>query len=100
MQARIADILWHQDQKRGAAILPKQLLHIGHWISFPTPPTLIPFDYTENGSLKLNENDTIHLLLETQLVPNKDNNGILLVSILPSMFLFVNFKFLYSCGSD
>lgn len=78
---------------RGAALLPKQRLHLGHWISFPPSPTLVPFDYTENANLKLDEKDCIHLLLETHLVPNKET-GMLLVRRDLCLVIQISFHYL------
>lgn len=72
--ARIADILWHQQNQRGAALLPKQKLHLDSWITFPKLPNLIPFDISENLELCLDKENEIHLLLETNLIPDLDNN--------------------------
>lgn len=78
-KARVVDMLWSQDHLRGVAILPKQILWIGSWMSFPKGPNLIPIDIEEdNLNLNIDENNSIHLLLETELLPcfnNAFNDG-------------------------
>ena len=69
-QARIADVIWLSEFYRGAALLPKQHLNLGPWISFPAPPNLIPFDICATNEIELNNDESIYVLLETDLIPN------------------------------
>lgn len=70
-KARVVDMLWSQDQLRGVAILPKQILWLGSWMSFPATPSFIPIDVADldAGILNLDENNLVHLLVEMELVP-------------------------------
>lgn len=73
-KARVVDMLWSQDNLRGVAILPKQILWIGSWMSFPKGPNLIPIDIEDDSpKLDIDESNSIHLLLETELVPGFSN---------------------------
>lgn len=80
-QARIADIIWHEEGQRGAALIPKQHLYLSPWISFPEPPSLVPFEMTPNpADFTLNEGEPVFILLETDLHPNIENaNNVLMV---------------------
>lgn len=70
-KARVVDMLWHYDSLRGVAISPKQILWLNSWTSFPNGSSLIPVDLDANSStqLELDENNIVHLLLETELMP-------------------------------
>lgn len=80
-QARIADIIWHQEGQRGAALIPKQHLYLSPWISFPEPPSLVPFEMTPSPlDFTLNKGEPVFILLETDLHPNIENaNNVLMV---------------------
>ncbi|KAL5274469.1 HLCS family protein [Megaselia abdita] len=67
--ARICDFLWLKDNKRGCCLVPKQIVHLGPWVSFPSLPTLIPIttNYESSKALQIEENNKIYLLLETEI---------------------------------
>lgn len=83
LKARVVDMLWFQNSLRGVVILPKQILWLGSWMSFPSGPNLIPIDFSDSPRLDIEDNNVIHLLLETELVPylnaNKDGTAALMV---------------------
>lgn len=58
-------------------MVPKQVVHLGPWISFPSLPTLIPItmNYDASKALHIDENNRIHLLLETELTPDLNSRA-------------------------
>ncbi|XP_055701269.1 biotin--protein ligase isoform X2 [Phlebotomus papatasi] len=77
-QARIRDILWHNGTQRGCTLFPGQSIYLKPWISFPKPPTLVPFAVQGNG-LELDGESLVYLLLETATVPTTNENSMQLL---------------------
>lgn len=70
-KARVVDLMWSQDDLRGVAIWPEQIIWSNSWMSFPQSPCLIPIDLKgEHPSFELDEKNIVHLILETELVPS------------------------------
>lgn len=82
-QARIADMIWHHpDGQRGAALVPRQHINLGSWISLPTLPTLCPFELSATDAYvpaTQNANETVFILLETDLQPGESTGNVLMV---------------------
>lgn len=89
--ARISDVIWNEDCQRGAALLPKQHIYLCPWISFPPQPNLVPFNIS-SSNIELNKENLIHILLETELVPQRqqDNNDLMV-----SKQIFHSFKCIF-----
>ncbi|XP_055908964.1 biotin--protein ligase isoform X2 [Eupeodes corollae] len=68
-EAKVCDLLWMFADRRGCCLTPSQNIHIGPWVTFPEPPTLIPFNCTSSEELSLDKTKTVHLLLETDILP-------------------------------
>lgn len=53
-------------------MVPKQIVHLGPWVSFPALPCLIPItmNYEISKTLHIDEKNKIHLLLETEITPD------------------------------
>lgn len=71
-EARICDFLWLRENKRGCCLVPKQIISLGSFVSFPALPSLIPItmNYEASKTLQINENQKVHLLLETEITPD------------------------------
>lgn len=77
-------MLWTQESLRGVAISPKQILWLGSWMSFPSAPNFVPIDITDiESKLVLDENNIVHLLLETEVLPhwNSIREGLSSISV-------------------
>ncbi|KAL7018719.1 hypothetical protein ACKWTF_010880 [Chironomus riparius] len=68
-EASVHDCFWSNDISQGISISPKQILYINPFITFPTPPSLIPFSYSAKNLPDIGKNDVIHALIEAELVP-------------------------------
>lgn len=68
-QARISDVIWHENDRQGIALTPKQHVLLDPWISFPQAPNLIPFEVQTHAGLQLDEQQLLYALLETQIFP-------------------------------
>ncbi|XP_070491225.1 uncharacterized protein Hcs isoform X2 [Chironomus tepperi] len=68
-EATVQDCFWSNDISQGISISPKQILYINPFITFPTPPSLIPFSYSVKSVPEITKNDVIHALIEAELVP-------------------------------
>lgn len=80
-KARIADVIWHEDDRQGIALSPRQQLLLDPWISFPQSPHLVPFEVQPTLGLRLDEEQLMYALLETQLSPVEPRaNNVLMVS--------------------
>lgn len=57
--------------------MPKQIVHLGRWVTFPSLPTLIPItmNYEASKTLQIDESNKIHLLLETEITPVPRNEA-------------------------
>lgn len=87
-QARIADMIWHQDGQRGAALVPRQHINLGSWISFQPPPCLVPFELTAGDYVATaTASETVFILLETDLQPGESNGNVLMVCVILILFL-------------
>lgn len=73
-EATVQECFWSNEMSQGISIAPKQILYINPFITFPTPPSLIPFSYSVKDVGDLNSDDIIHALIEADLNPvdNKD----------------------------
>ncbi|XP_055847706.1 biotin--protein ligase isoform X2 [Episyrphus balteatus] len=72
-EAKVCDLLWMFADHRGCCLTPSQNIHIGPWVTFPEPPTLIPFNCSSSSSdeeLNLDKGKIVHLLLETDIIPS------------------------------
>lgn len=79
-KARIADVIWHEDDRQGIALSPRQQLLLDPWISFPEAPHLVPFEVQPTQGLRLDEEQVMYALLETQLSPVEPrSNNVLMV---------------------
>ncbi|XP_059610986.1 uncharacterized protein LOC132257934 [Phlebotomus argentipes] len=78
LQARIRDVLWHNGTQRGCTLFPKQTVYLSPWISFPKPPTLVPFSCQSNG-LAVDEESQVYLLLETDTLPVSSESSLQLL---------------------
>jgi hypothetical protein len=69
-EATVHDCFWSNDISQGISISPKQILYINPFITFPTPPSLIPFSYSVKNLPEFAKNDVIHALIEAELIPD------------------------------
>lgn len=82
-EATVQDCFWSNNISQGISITPKQILYINPFITFPTPPSLIPFSYSVKSVPEITKNDVIHALIEAELVPETNLSlPVLEVSIL------------------
>lgn len=86
-EATVQDCFWSNDISQGISISPKQILYINPFITFPTPPSLIPFSYSVKSVPEITKNDVIHALIEAELVPETN----LLLPVLEVSAYFVDF---------
>lgn len=69
-EATVHDCFWSNDISQGISISPKQILYINPFITFRTPPSLIPFSYSVKSLPEISEKDVIHALIEADLIPD------------------------------
>jgi hypothetical protein len=76
-EATVQECIWSNELSQGISILPKQILYINPFITFPPPPSLIPFCSTSQCVSDLSnrkENDVIHALIEAELNPDDNRD--------------------------
>ena len=71
-EAAIQDCFWSNDFSQGISISPKQVLYINPFITFPAPPSLVPFTYSVKNLPEISKDDVIHALIEADLIPDSD----------------------------
>lgn len=69
-EATVQECIWSNEIAQGISILPKQIVYVNPFISFPTPPSLIPFPCGEE--IVPDSNDVIHALIEVELNPEEN----------------------------
>lgn len=76
-EAKICDLLWMFADHRGCCLTPLQSIHVGPWVTFPEPPSLIPFNCSSlSEEINLDRNSIVHLLLETDIIPSLPENNL------------------------
>lgn len=81
-KARVVDLLWSEDNWRGVAILPKQVVRLNSWVTFPPRTGMIPIDVDRDGpALNLDEMNIVYLLLETEVTPCAVSGDISSISV-------------------
>jgi hypothetical protein len=53
-------------------VSPKQLIYLNPFITFPQPPSLIPFKFSPGDAGESAESDVIYTLIETDLLPEEN----------------------------
>ena len=71
-EATVQDCFWSNDISQGISISPKQILYINPFITFPTPPSLIPFTFSAKNIPEISKKDIIHALIEVELAHETD----------------------------
>jgi hypothetical protein len=68
-EATVGDCFWSNEVSQGISVSPKQQIFLNPFVTFPQPPSLIPFkvslkDVSDNAG-----DDVIYTLIETDLLP-------------------------------
>lgn len=81
-EATVKDCFWSNEISQAISVLPKQILYLSPFITFPLAPNLIPFSFSNADSvLDSTRKDVIHALIEADLNPQQENFNIQAVEI-------------------
>lgn len=69
-EATVQECIWSNDVAQGISITPKQIVYVNPFITFPTPPSLIPFPFSEQNVPESSK--TIYALIEVDLNPEEN----------------------------
>lgn len=74
-EATVQECIWSNEVAQGISIAPKQIVFVNPFISFPPPPSLIPFSHADHRSVSTSsKNDVIYALIEADLNPEENMN--------------------------
>lgn len=73
-EASVGDCFWSNDVSQGISVSPKQIIFLNPFVSFPQPPSLVPFAVTAGDAPEL-LGETIYALIEADLLPHLDQQG-------------------------
>lgn len=72
-EASVQECIWSNELAQGISITPKQIVYVNPFITFPPPPSLIPFPFGESHVPESNNRkDVIHALIEVELNPEEN----------------------------
>lgn len=71
-EATVQECIWSNEVAQGISITPKQIVYVNPFITFPPPPSLIPFPFGERNVPEPNKKDVIHALIEVDLNPEEN----------------------------
>lgn len=69
-EATVQECIWSNDVAQGISITPKQIVYVNPFITFPPPPSLIPFPFSEQNVPESSK--TIYALIEVDLNPEEN----------------------------
>lgn len=68
--AAVVDCIWSNQNSQGISVMPKQVIFMSPFVTFPSPPSLYPFKVSNSDVLvDLNVPGIIYTLIEADLLP-------------------------------
>jgi hypothetical protein len=68
--AGVVDCIWSSENSQGISVMPKQVIFLNPFVTFPPPPSLYPFKVSNlNAMIDSNMSGIIYTLIEADLLP-------------------------------
>ncbi|CRK91616.1 CLUMA_CG005270, isoform A [Clunio marinus] len=72
-EAVVGECFWSNDVSQGISVSPKQMIFMNPFVTFPQPPSYIPFKTTTDEAPGIYKDDVIYTLIEADLIQAPEN---------------------------